>query len=243
MGRIRSATNEPTNRPADNAAAIAAHATAPPRCCLATTGPSTLRPPVKQALTTAAATTITHTHCRELNSCQPCRRSSIIVEGSALEACAILIPASNAADRKNEAASTIKAQPGPTVATRTPAIAAPAMLVKLIDIRSRAFADCRCVVLTSCGTSPAKAGIKKASDAPLSTSSPTTTPTCTELVRNKTATMSCVAPANNSAVIITTYRGSRSATTPATIKHTTCATDRPSSTSPSVVAVAPGRDN
>ncbi len=63
-------------KPADSQPTIAPHTAGPPRCCFATTGPSTLIVPFPAAFTIANWSTVAHSQARERNSCQPSRSSA-----------------------------------------------------------------------------------------------------------------------------------------------------------------------
>src|SRR6202035_3562446 len=65
----------PAIRPNASAAVIAPHAAGPPRCCRATTGPSTENAPYQAIITTQNWATITHSQVCERNSDQPSRSS------------------------------------------------------------------------------------------------------------------------------------------------------------------------
>ena len=70
---MRSETRPPKSEPMPREARIAAHAPAPPSDVFAITAPSTTKIAVIM-FPIEAASTITHTHVREANSCQPSRR-------------------------------------------------------------------------------------------------------------------------------------------------------------------------
>src|SRR5579863_3063013 len=74
-GVTRSDTTPPAIRPNASAAVIAPQAAGPPRCSLATTGPSTEKAPYQAISTTQNWATITHSHVCEMNSDQPSRSS------------------------------------------------------------------------------------------------------------------------------------------------------------------------
>src|SRR5215471_9710706 len=70
-GVNRSATSPPAISPRDSAPVIVPQAAGPPRCALATTGPSTLKPPYQAISTTANCAMTTHSQVRERTSDQP----------------------------------------------------------------------------------------------------------------------------------------------------------------------------
>src|ERR1700691_5337891 len=74
-GGNRSDTRPPAIRPNASAAVIAPQAAGPPRCALATTGPSTENAPYQAIITTQNCATITHSQVCDRNSDQPSRNS------------------------------------------------------------------------------------------------------------------------------------------------------------------------
>src|SRR5579872_5008847 len=78
-GVTRSDTTPPAIRPSASAAVIAPQAAGPPRCSLATTGPSTEKAPYQAISTTQNWATITHSQVCERNSDQPSRSSRNIL--------------------------------------------------------------------------------------------------------------------------------------------------------------------
>src|SRR6202161_4083009 len=81
-GVIRSDITPPAIRPSESAAVIAPQAAGPPRCSLATTGPSTENAPYQAIITTQNWATITHSQVCDRNSDQP-SRSSVSMLGAA----------------------------------------------------------------------------------------------------------------------------------------------------------------
>ena len=177
MGRrgvTRSDTIPPAIRPSASAAVIAPQAAGPPRCSLATTGPSTEKAPYQAIITTANWATITHSQVCDRNSDQP-SRSSVSMLGAALSA-APAAPARGAAPgrgrrswppRMDSSSGTVatmpiphsaRAQPGPAAATSRPAAAAPDIWPEFMARRLIALASCSMPRGTMRGSSAWDAG-------------------------------------------------------------------------------------
>src|SRR5580692_9102154 len=195
----------------------------------------------KQRLTSANCATMSQTHCRDLNSCQPSRRSANSRSpGPPCPPRGARDVSTSTADAPNVAASIPTAQPAPTATMRTPDIAAPARLAEFSDSRISAVPDWSSATSTICGMSAREAGMNRAFAAPFSAESPVSKPIGAYPEMKSAATAPCAANASRSDVTIIRYRGNRSASAPPKIRNTICAIDRPASTVPSLAAEPPG---
>src|SRR5580658_6789747 len=180
MGRrgvTRSDTIPPAIRPSASAAVIAPQAAGPPRCSLATTGPSTEKAPYQAIITTQNWATITHSHVCERNSDHPSRNSrnipnaarSATPDSTAPDSTApdSTAPDSTAVARMDRSIGTVptipiphnsSAQPGPAAATSSPATAAPDIWPVFMAIRLIALASCSMPLGTTRGSSAWEAG-------------------------------------------------------------------------------------
>src|SRR6202050_3654733 len=138
MGRrgvTRSDTSTPAIRPSASAAVMAPQAAGPPRCALATTGPSTEKAPYQAIITTPNWATITQSQVCDRNSDQPSRSSASMLAGGGTA-----VPAAPARargswpPRMGSSSGPVATrpmphgagpQPGPAAATSRPAAAAP----------------------------------------------------------------------------------------------------------------------
>src|SRR5215469_14457802 len=149
MGRrgvIRSDSTPPAIRPSASAAVIAPQAAGPPRCSLATTGPSTEKAPYQAISTTQNWATITHSQVCERNSDQPSRNSRNNPEDADSGVSAPYARARMDSNIGTVAAMPIphstSAQPGPAAATSRPAAAAPDICPVFMANRLIALASC-----------------------------------------------------------------------------------------------------
>jgi hypothetical protein len=159
-GVNRSEARPPTIRPQESEAVIAPHAAGPPRCCLATTGPSTWNAAYQAIMIRQNWTTTTHSQVCERNSVQPSRSSASIAAG---------LPAGGGARVPRTASingtvpviptpHTVIAQPGPAAATSSPPAAAPAIWPEFIASLLIELASCNSASGTSCGSNACEAG-------------------------------------------------------------------------------------
>ena len=127
-GVYRSEIRPPRISPSASAAEIAPHAAAPPRCALATTGPSTMNAPFQAIMTRQYWITVAHSQVCLVNSAHP-SRSSAIMPGSSAGAWRGRRPPLTASISGTvpdmPTAHSVSAQPGPATATSRPATAAP----------------------------------------------------------------------------------------------------------------------
>ena len=156
----------PTSAPTPSKARIKPHAGAPPRDCFATTGPNTNIGAKIRMLTMENSTTITHSHVRDQNSCQPARnwraKESEPLSGSH----ATLMRESDRTLSRYVTPSITTAQPGLATAIITPARGGPMMPPTELESPFKALACCSFVAEMTWGTMPVMAGLKKACPAP-----------------------------------------------------------------------------
>src|ERR1700760_1529785 len=158
-GARHSDSRPPATRPTDSAAMIAPQAAGPPSSALATTGPSTSNPPNQAIMTTQYWATMTHSQVWDQNSDQPSRRSrSMLLVADGARATPALMLSSMGTVAVTPAPQMVRAQPGPTAATTTPATAAPLIMAMFMASRLSALACCSSSAGTSAGRSACDAG-------------------------------------------------------------------------------------
>src|SRR5712692_7099165 len=157
-GVNRSDTRPPTIRPTDSAAVMAPQAAGPPRCDLATTGPSTWNAPYQVIMMTPNWATIAHSQVCERNSDQPSRRYLSMPEWCARSTATAPIRSSGGMVPIMPIPHAASAQPGPNAATHTPATTAPPICPAFIAIRLSALACCSSSAETTLGSSACDAG-------------------------------------------------------------------------------------
>src|SRR5579859_4717040 len=161
-GVNRSEISPPAIRPNESAAVMAPQAAGPPRCSLATTGPSTWNAPYQAIITTQNWQTITQSQVCERNSAQPSRSSR-----NNPDEAAPAVSAPTARARMDNSIGTVaampaphstSAQPGPAAATSRPPAAAPDICPVFMAIRLIALASCNIPSGTTRGSSAWEAG-------------------------------------------------------------------------------------
>ncbi len=141
---------------------IAPQAAGPPRCALATTGPSTEKAPYQAIITTLNWATITHSQVCERNSDQPSRswRNSPddAVSGASEPTARARMDSSIGTVPTMPIPHSASAQPGPAAATSSPAAAAPDICPVFMASRLIALASCSMPRGTTRGSSAWEAG-------------------------------------------------------------------------------------
>src|ERR1700722_3151693 len=197
-----------------NAVVIAAHAPAPPRCARATSGPRTSRGANTIVTMNARDTTLTNSHRRELNACQPSRSSAIVLRRGGNATGARRSICRDAALTMNAAPSNASPHPAPAATTRTPPTAGPRIDAMFSLTPIKAFACCSCSALTVWGSSPVEAGPKKAFAKPYTACRQASSQMWAEPLSKSAALAPCTPARPKSENSITAWRGRRSDHTP-----------------------------
>ena len=142
---------------------------------------------------------------------------------------------------KNEAASTMMANPDPTRATNNPPSALPTIRPALLATLIYAFAGCRCSSSTTSGTKPGYAGYHNPLSAPEIADRITSKGTVAVPVMNSTAITATTRLIAMSLAAMTRARPRRSAITPPSGSTITIGNAWAASTKLNEVGVAPSR--
>ncbi len=210
-----------------------------PMVSLASTGPRVNQAPAWIALSTANATTTTHSQVVPVKIDQP-SRSSVSIDSWASSRsrgrAGIRTRDRKATTSSHIVASTASAQPGPTVTTRTPASVGPTTASAPRDIDSSTLADCSCARGTNWGTTPDIAGKLTALTAPLTTSSAMTIHSSAASVITSVATVAWLRKDAIAENRINRARSNRSDSTPPNSRNTTIGVVLAASTRPRALA-------